>query len=200
MAPYPFFMGFAYHETNTDFDFNPIYEFNHLFLVFSFIWTYILGRWYLRNSRYMNARAYWVSTLNGCVADFSFAMKCLMKEIPLTIQTASMAVSIFFSGFCLWVFERPLKDAAGQDFTYSNSFWNSVVTMTTVGYGDFYPKTQWGRFIGILVCFWGVLIVSIFVVSLTNLLTLSPAEEKTYSLLLRLRSKKNLKRHATFVL
>lgn len=65
--------------------------------------------------------------------------------------------------------------------------------MTTVGYGDFYPKTYMGRVIGVIVCFWGVLIVSIFVVSLTNLLTLSPAEEKTYSLLLRLKSKENLK-------
>ena len=109
-----------------------------------------------------------------------------MKEIPLTLQGVSMIISIFFSGFCLRVFERPLRVASKQDFTYSNSFWNAVVTMTTVGYGDFYPKTLFGRFIGIIICFWGVLIVSIFVVSLTNLLTLTPAEEKTYSLLLRL--------------
>ena len=45
-----------------------------------------------------------------------------------------------------------------------------------------------------------VLIVSIVVVSLTNLLTLSSAEEKTYQLLLRLKAKESLKRHATYVL
>ena len=111
-----------------------------------------------------------------------------------------MVISILFSGFCLWVFERPLKEVSGQDFSYSNSFWNAVVTMTTVGYGEIYPKTNWGRFIGIIICFWGVLIVSIFVVSLTNLLTLSPAEEKTYTLLVTLKRKEQLKWHATYVL
>ena len=152
-------------------------------------------RYYLSNSQYMNARAYRVGSLNGCnfsdrsSSNFMFAMKCLMKEIPLTLQTIMMVASVLISGFCLRVFERPLNEVSGQHFSYPNSFWNAVVTMTTVGYGDFYPKTKWGRCVGILICFWGVLIVSIFVVSLTNLLTLSPAEEKTFQLLLRLKAK-----------
>lgn len=55
--------------------------------------------------------------------------------------------------------------------------------MTSVGYGEFYPKTIMGRLVGILICFWGVVVASIFVVTLTNKLTFEPSEEKTYSLL-----------------
>ena len=32
----------------------------------------------------------------------------------------------------------------------ADAYWYSLVTLTTVGYGDFYPITFWGRFIGIL--------------------------------------------------
>lgn len=32
----------------------------------------------------------------------------------------------------------------------SDAYWYSLVTLTTVGYGDFYPITFWGRLIGIL--------------------------------------------------
>ena len=52
----------------------------------------------------------------------------------------------------------------------ANAFWVTIVTMTTVGYGDFYPKSHMGRLMGIIISLWGVFFVSLFVVSLTNLL------------------------------
>lgn len=123
-----------------------------------------------------------------------------MKDIPLTAQFTSMVSSICIGGFLLRVFEQPLKDVSGQDFTLSNSFWNVIVTMSTVGYGDFFPKTTFGRFIGVLICLWGVVVVSIFVVTVTNMLAFDPTEEKTYSLLQRLSHKEELKKQATRVL
>ena len=42
--------------------------------------------------------------------------------------------------------------------------------MTTVGYGDFYPKTLIGRIIDLILVIWGILIVSIMVVVVTNTL------------------------------
>jgi hypothetical protein len=72
--------------------------------------------------------------------------------------------------------------------------------MTTVGYGDIYPKTLMGRNVGILVCFWGVFIVSFFVVTLNNMLTFNANEEKSFNLLLRLYYKEVLKKEATLVL
>jgi len=45
--------------------------------------------------------------------------------------------------------------------------------MATVGYGDYFPISNFGRIIGILACLWGVFIVSIFVVTLNNLLEFS---------------------------
>lgn len=71
--------------------------------------------------------------------------------------------------------------------------WNVLITLTTVGYGDFYPKSHMGRFIGVLIAFWGVFFVSLFVVALNSILALDSAESKAILLLKRVRYKDHLK-------
>lgn len=64
--------------------------------------------------------------------------------------------------------------------------WNVIITMTTVGYGDYFPMTNLGRIIGIITAFWGVFFVSLFVVALTNTLELEESEDRAFILLNRL--------------
>jgi hypothetical protein len=78
--------------------------------------------------------------------------------------------------------------------------WNVIITLTTTGYGDIYPKSNLGRFCGLLICFWGTFMVSFFVVTVNNMLTFTQSEEKSYTLLLRLHFKEELKRYAVNVL
>lgn len=109
--------------------------------------------------------------MSGTDASFVFSIKSLMKKKPYTVLIIALVISLALFGFTLWIFEWPLSEASGQNFNeIANSFWVTLITMTTVGYGDFYPKSNAGRFVGILIAFWGVLFVSLFVVSLTNLL------------------------------
>lgn len=54
--------------------------------------------------------------------------------------------------------------------------------MTTVGYGDYFPKTNMGRIIGLIIAFWGVFIVSLFVVSLSNMFEFDGGELKAFTL------------------
>lgn len=78
--------------------------------------------------------------------------------------------------------------------------WNVVITLTTTGYGDIYPKTLLGRIVGALLMMWGTFLVSFFVVTVSNMLTFTPQEEKSYTLLLRLHFKEELKTYAVNVL
>ena len=79
------------------------------------------------------------------------------------------------------LFEAGLNEASGQDYSnMTNCMWNVIITLTSVGYGDLYPKSTWGRIVGIQICFWGVFITSFFVVTVTNMLTFSGSEEKAY--------------------
>jgi potassium intermediate/small conductance calcium-activated channel subfamily N protein 2 len=113
----------------------------------------------------------------GCKATYMFAGKSLMKSTPYTVLIISLFLSVAIMGYNLRIFERTLAVESSQDFgLMSNSIWNVLVTMTTVGYGDYFPKTNVGRIIGIIVSFWGVFIVSLFVVTLSNMFLFDSGE------------------------
>ena len=81
-----------------------------------------------------------------------------------------------------------------------NCMWNVIITLTSVGYGELFPKTFWGRIVGIIISFWGVFIVSFFVVTITQLLMFTGGEDKSYNVLLKLSAKQELKKKAIGVL
>ncbi len=78
----------------------------------------------------------------------------------------------------------------------TTALWNVLITMTTVGYGDFYPRSHMGRFVGIITSFWGVFYVSLFVVSLTNTLEFESPQIKSFMLLKRLKLKAKQREYA----
>jgi voltage-gated potassium channel len=49
----------------------------------------------------------------------------------------------------------------------ADSYWYSVVTLTTVGYGDFYPLTFWGRLIGFLFVLGSLGLLGLFITELS---------------------------------
>lgn len=75
---------------------------------------------------------------------------------------------------------RPLTlltpDDAKDFGMYLNCFWCMIITMATVGYGDYYARTIPGRFVTLIAAIVGVFLVSIMVVALTNTLNMNPAE------------------------
>lgn len=69
--------------------------------------------------------------------------------------------------------------------------------MTTVGFGDYFPRTHMGRFVIILASFWGVFLVSLMVVTLTNSSEFSIAEQNSFDILQRLKIKKKVRDQAS---
>jgi len=68
-----------------------------------------------------------------------------------------------------------------KTITGSDAFWYSIVTITTVGYGDYYPVTAGGRITAMFIMFAGVGIIGVLASLLSSLLVGSPsapAEEK----------------------
>jgi hypothetical protein len=64
--------------------------------------------------------------------------------------------------------------------------WCTIITMTTVGFGDFVPKTYLGRVIAILACIWGNFLISLMIISLTVSSEFTvPAHRKAFDFIVR---------------
>eukprot|EP01017_Pseudomicrothorax_dubius_P043007 TRINITY_DN7096_c0_g1_i2.p1 TRINITY_DN7096_c0_g1~~TRINITY_DN7096_c0_g1_i2.p1 ORF type:complete len:267 (-),score=54.92 TRINITY_DN7096_c0_g1_i2:81-881(-) len=133
---------------------------------------------------------------------YLFVIKSIMKSHPLELIGTALVSSVFIFAYAIRICERPLSRYTNTvDYSpYSNSLWNVVVTMTTVGYGDYYPRTLFGRIVSFTMCIWGLFIISIMVVSLTNLLNMGMLESKAYSVIERLQSRSQLKNLAASAL
>ena len=124
-----------------------------------------------------------ISKINGFEPDAIFAVKAYMQSQPVKFLTVMIAISIIVFGIIVRNFERPLGEQAPSTYnfeSYINAFWCMILTMTTVGYGDIFPVTHLGRISTIFACIWGTFVVSMIIVTLTDIISLTKAEEQAY--------------------
>ena len=67
----------------------------------------------------------------------------------------------------------------GKITTGWDAFWYSIVTITTVGYGDYYPVTLWGRVTAMFIMIAGVGIIGALASMLSSILVGSPPAPAT---------------------
>lgn len=79
VAPYPFFEGMKYREYVQAFDTEIEYEINNILLFFMFLRCYLILKFILYLTQFMNPRSQRVCSMNGCDANTMFAIKGLMK-------------------------------------------------------------------------------------------------------------------------
>ncbi|OMJ89722.1 hypothetical protein SteCoe_8087 [Stentor coeruleus] len=177
------------------------YSYNTIFTAFTVIRVYHLIRFMSIYSKFRSSRSQRLCQMNGSYAGTYYAMKCMMNEQPMMIMVLMLLTGIFIFGFLLRLFERPASYLNGKDFSdYGNAMWCIITTMTTVGYGDYFPVTLPGRVIGCLACVWGVMVVSVMCVSLYNLMNLDEGQAESLLTLQRLWFKDALRDSAAFVI
>lgn len=109
--------------------------------------------------------------MNTCDHNLMFSIKCILKEYPLRALVVLFFLLLFVFGHGVKLTESPLSDVESplsMDFTsYLNCFWCIIVTMGTIGYGDYYPRTIPGRIVIFLTSICGVLLSSLLIVALS---------------------------------
>lgn len=92
------------------------------------------------------------------------------RRVNRFIIGSIIGVLIFFALVTLLIyFERDSTQASITD--YHQALWFTVATLTTVGYGDIYPVTLYGRFIGFIFVLLSVGIYGLLIGQITNFIT-----------------------------
>ena len=156
---------------------------------------------YLKNlTRFTDTKSEKICEKYACKANESFAFKAFQKENPFIVLFSIFLLSCLCFGYAMQNFEILYwEHYSNQNDNYQsweyiwNSFWFVFVTMTTVGYGDFYPKTQVGRVITIFCSLVGCYFVSSMMVFMTNKTAKNEKEEKAFKLIIRLQYRKSVR-------
>lgn len=94
---------------------------------------------------------------NKAISRFNIAIKLVKEELVLFLIVTVMLV--FIVSFGIYYFENEAQPEAYKSVFHS--MWWSIVTLTTVGYGDIYPITLGGKIFTFFVLIIGIGVVTI---------------------------------------
>ena len=60
---------------------------------------------------------------------------------------------------------------SGEFSSFANALWWTIVTMTTVGYGDMAPLTGSGRFLAVIIMFIGISLIAVVTGTISSIFT-----------------------------
>lgn len=94
---------------------------------------------------------------------------------------AATGLYVLFCAVLIWLFERG-RSLKRSWKGIAQGVWWTIVTMSTVGYGDVVPKRSIGKLIGVIVVFSGIVIFGVAIATLSSMLTLNNLSDQIESI------------------
>lgn len=121
-----------------------------------------------------------LSKLNHVDLNTRFAIKLYMDQYPFTILLMCMGVLLMVTSYASRICDRP---AQGTKQIYMwDSIWMQIITIATVGFGDFYPITTCSRFFGFIAMAGGITSSALLVTLFSKRILFTPQEFRLFSL------------------
>lgn len=146
----------------------------------------------------MNSRAFRVCKSMGIRSSYMFAIRSIfqVRGMMLVLLVTAYLSMLFGHMFRLIELQNYDLRPDGVKFTFINGIWTTIVSMTTVGYGDMIPLTGTGNCLGILCVFVGMHLTAIFIITLSKALLFTNSQEVAHFLIESVRETEDIKQKA----
>lgn len=152
---------------------------------------FLVPRLYEHYSKWTGSRAKAVCRNYSAISDAVFAFKSDLKIRPFLTIGVIFTFLVVVIGIGIMQAERHFTPEVPRNLDMSeltNNQWMIFVTMATIGYGEIFPTTHHGRFLAILACVCGMILVSALIVALNSVSEFKREQGSAYLLI---KSKKN---------
>src|SRR5436305_1363105 len=88
--------------------------------------------------------------------------RILTRRLAQSTLLFTLVIALFLIFTISWIVLRAEQNAAGANIkTYHEAVWWAFVTITTVGYGNYYPVTGVGQSLAVILMFFGLGIIGV---------------------------------------
>ncbi len=67
------------------------------------------------------------------------------RHVGLAAVSVLLLIAVIGNAVCFYVFDGPGYERAGDPLTFGDAIWYSLISMTTIGYGDYYASSAGAR-------------------------------------------------------
>ena len=174
-------------------------DFLLILMMFKLYWMFRILDLY---SKWTNDKANRYCARLHAKSGFGFRLKSEMMDRPQIIIGFIITLLVLVLGVILQMFERGYiyDDVNRKGHEYlTDSAWLIIITMTTVGYGDFSPKSHAGRATCAIAALLGMVLVSALVASISLSIEFTPSQAKAYGKIKLVKAKDQAKEEAARV-
>jgi hypothetical protein len=168
----------------------PIYEHymkvytNNIMEIFMLARIYLVYSAIVSSTIYLSTRGSRICRIYGTKCNLYFGFKCLFNTRPLFFLVVIFITMLFVFGEMVRLSEEDVPSSTLGIF--GNSLWCVMITMGTVGYGDYYPQTYLGRVILFFAAITGIIVASLLILTLSTYLSMKMSENKAHITMHRL--------------
>lgn len=169
--PIPFYDSYIVYDVGGE---RVVYLLSDFLLSLMFLRIYLLVKTAMSYSAYSGSYAKKLCQSYGFRVNMFFTLKS-----KLVVNPELTVLQIFFGtvvthAYIVRILELPYSRTQGSEFdSLFTSVWFSIITLTTIGYGDYSPSTPPGQMFTMLYAFWGALFLSLLVVACSSIFNLS---------------------------